>query len=315
MISPRVHARTCWIAWRGRLSHGCTASKRCSTCSAHSAAHSANSRWSASVNEPPRRMVINRGSRSAGRITTRLYGDAARHSFGPPTPLAARGGQSGVHMWTLGPGVVTLPDGRLVRGRALRSRAVSERPDHGACLLGSDPGTFGWSSRWVRWRDFRTPSDRVDALDADLLPGGRARPEPARTCRRSDHRFDGQRDRGGLQGRRRRTDHRDAGLLRLHRSRHPSRGGVGRHRVARPQGRPDRRRKGGHLSRTVELGGGGHSGPRPQLEREAVIDGCRADGRVTGSSGRRRSSSATPAHASPERPSRPLWRRAGDRPT
>jgi len=69
-------------------------------------------------------------------------------------------------MWMPGPGVVTLPDGRVVRGRGLRSGAVTEAPDHGVYLLGSDPGRFGWSSRWVRWPDFRTPSDRVDALDA-----------------------------------------------------------------------------------------------------------------------------------------------------
>src|SRR5262245_35596304 len=70
LISPRVHARICAIAWRGRGSDGCTDSKRCSTCSAHAAAHSATSRWSESVSVPPRRTVTKRGSRSLGRITT-----------------------------------------------------------------------------------------------------------------------------------------------------------------------------------------------------------------------------------------------------
>lgn len=76
LMAPRVHVRTCSIAWRGRGSDGCTVSKRCRTCSAQAAAHSARSRWSESVRVPPRRMVTNRGSRSFGRIT-----DASRHHF------------------------------------------------------------------------------------------------------------------------------------------------------------------------------------------------------------------------------------------
>src|SRR5918912_322447 len=68
LISPRAHARTCWIARRGRGSEGCADSKRCRTCSAHAAAHKARSRWSESVSVPPRRMVMKRESRSLGRI-------------------------------------------------------------------------------------------------------------------------------------------------------------------------------------------------------------------------------------------------------
>src|SRR3954447_9813484 len=60
----------CSIAWRGRGSAGWSDSKRCRTCSAHAAAHSARSRWSVSVSVPPRRMVMNRRSRSLGRITS-----------------------------------------------------------------------------------------------------------------------------------------------------------------------------------------------------------------------------------------------------
>jgi len=42
--------------------------ERCRTCSAQRAAHSASRRWCSPVNVPPRRLVISRGSRSAGRI-------------------------------------------------------------------------------------------------------------------------------------------------------------------------------------------------------------------------------------------------------
>ena len=66
--SPRIQERPMSIASRGRVSRGCSCSKRCRTCSAQRAAHSASSRWCWSVNVPPRRMVISRGSRSAGRI-------------------------------------------------------------------------------------------------------------------------------------------------------------------------------------------------------------------------------------------------------
>jgi hypothetical protein len=69
LISPRVHARMCSIAWRGRGSKDCTDSNSGRTCSAHSAAHKAKSRWLESDNVPPRRMVMKRGSRILGRIT------------------------------------------------------------------------------------------------------------------------------------------------------------------------------------------------------------------------------------------------------
>jgi hypothetical protein len=61
-------------------------------------------------------------------------------------------------------GVLLLPSGRLVRGRALR-RPLPERPppDFGLYLLGREPEWAPWRSRWLRWRDFRLPSDRADA--------------------------------------------------------------------------------------------------------------------------------------------------------
>ena len=65
------------------------------------------------------------------------------------------------------PGVLVLPSGRRVRGRALR-RPLPEGalPDHGVYLLGSEPPAVAWSSRWVRWPDFRLPADREDAREA-----------------------------------------------------------------------------------------------------------------------------------------------------
>lgn len=57
-------------------------------------------------------------------------------------------------------GVLQLPSGSLVRGRALRdSMPGGPRPDFGVYLQGKDPGEFDWDSRWVRWPDFWLPSD------------------------------------------------------------------------------------------------------------------------------------------------------------
>jgi hypothetical protein len=65
------------------------------------------------------------------------------------------------HGWPAGgPGVVALPSGRLVRGRGLRRPMPSGHPPtFGVYLLGAPPPGFGWESRWVRWPDFRLPSD------------------------------------------------------------------------------------------------------------------------------------------------------------
>ena len=65
-------------------------------------------------------------------------------------------------------GVITLPDGRQVRGRGLRhpldpARAI---PDFGVYLLGEPPSQVEWEHRWVRCPDFRCPTDRDDALRA-----------------------------------------------------------------------------------------------------------------------------------------------------
>ncbi|MEU4426340.1 protein phosphatase [Actinoplanes sp. NPDC024001] len=57
-------------------------------------------------------------------------------------------------------GVLRLPSGRLVRGRGLRDpMPAGHPPQFGVYLLGSAPEEFGWTSRWVRWRDFWVPAD------------------------------------------------------------------------------------------------------------------------------------------------------------
>ncbi|MFB9359177.1 phosphatase domain-containing protein [Actinoplanes nipponensis] len=66
------------------------------------------------------------------------------------------------------PGVLVLPSGRLVRGRALRRpRPDAADPEFGVYLLGKAPPPMAWESRWLRWPDFRLPADRARA--AELL--------------------------------------------------------------------------------------------------------------------------------------------------
>jgi hypothetical protein len=66
-----------------------------------------------------------------------------------------------------GPGVLQLPSGRLVRGRGLRFPVPGGLvPDFGLYLLARDPGEMPWPSRWLRWPDFRLPSDRGAVRDA-----------------------------------------------------------------------------------------------------------------------------------------------------
>ena len=75
-------------------------------------------------------------------------------------------------------GVIRLPSGRLVRGRALR-RPLSDGilPEFGIYLLGKRPQQMVWDARWVRWPDLWLPADRRDAQDALREGWSRARAE------------------------------------------------------------------------------------------------------------------------------------------
>lgn len=63
-------------------------------------------------------------------------------------------------------GVVTLPDGRLVRGRALRGAVAEEEsaPEFGVYLTAKPHTELGWESRWVCWPDFRLPRSPDEAI-------------------------------------------------------------------------------------------------------------------------------------------------------
>jgi endonuclease len=64
-------------------------------------------------------------------------------------------------------GVLRLPSGRLVRGRALlRPVPAGPSPDLGLYLLGHEPPAVGWEARWIRWPDFGLPSDPAAAEEA-----------------------------------------------------------------------------------------------------------------------------------------------------
>lgn len=72
------------------------------------------------------------------------------------------------HRWPENtPGVMQLPSGRLVRGRAVRDPPPAPlHPDFGLYLSGREPGPFPWAWRWLRWQDLWLPADRVAARDA-----------------------------------------------------------------------------------------------------------------------------------------------------
>jgi len=61
-------------------------------------------------------------------------------------------------------GVLRLPSGRLVRGRALSRPLPSGLvPTFAVYLLAKSPPSTPWESRWLRWADFWLPSDRSQA--------------------------------------------------------------------------------------------------------------------------------------------------------
>ncbi|MFF8956540.1 protein phosphatase [Streptomyces sp. NPDC014894] len=62
------------------------------------------------------------------------------------------------------PGVLRLPSGRLLRGRALRHALPPGRTPHFAVyLLGKQPPEVPWETHWLRWPDFRLPANRPEA--------------------------------------------------------------------------------------------------------------------------------------------------------
>ncbi|MQA78038.1 MAG: protein phosphatase [Streptosporangiales bacterium] len=64
-------------------------------------------------------------------------------------------------------GVLRLPSGRLVRGRTLRRPLpAGPQPAFALYLSGRRPPPVAWESRWLRWPDFRLPSDRPAAIAA-----------------------------------------------------------------------------------------------------------------------------------------------------
>lgn len=64
-------------------------------------------------------------------------------------------------------GVLRLPSGRLVRGRGLnRPLPAGPMPTFALYLLGHEPPPVPWEARWLRWPDFRLPSDRAAAGEA-----------------------------------------------------------------------------------------------------------------------------------------------------
>ncbi|HEY1572213.1 MAG TPA: protein-tyrosine phosphatase family protein [Pseudonocardiaceae bacterium] len=69
--------------------------------------------------------------------------------------------------WPPTTGILTLPSGRLIRGRGLgRPTPSGPDPDFGLYLLGHEPPDFEWPTRWLHWPDFRLPSDTDDARAA-----------------------------------------------------------------------------------------------------------------------------------------------------
>lgn len=70
--------------------------------------------------------------------------------------------------WAAGlSGVVSLPSGRLVRGRGLRRGPVdaADAPDFGVYLT-ARLHQESWQSRWIAWPDFRLPREPSSALSA-----------------------------------------------------------------------------------------------------------------------------------------------------
>lgn len=62
---------------------------------------------------------------------------------------------------------MSLPSGRLVRGRGLRLPLPDDAtPEFAVYLLNKLPEPESWESRWIRWPDFGLPRDRHNARHA-----------------------------------------------------------------------------------------------------------------------------------------------------
>jgi hypothetical protein len=69
--------------------------------------------------------------------------------------------------WPPGPGVVTFPDGRTIRGRGLRKDPPpGPDPEFGVYLLGRPRPIGPWPYRLVTWPDFRLPRSTAEARAA-----------------------------------------------------------------------------------------------------------------------------------------------------
>ncbi len=74
-----------------------------------------------------------------------------------------------------GAGVLVLPSGRAVRGRSLTDRVPEGRlPQFGLYLLAQEPQPVPWASVWLRWPDFRLPTDPDAARSAFVTTWTRA---------------------------------------------------------------------------------------------------------------------------------------------
>jgi hypothetical protein len=70
---------------------------------------------------------------------------------------------------------MSLPSGRALRGRGLRSPLPDgPEPEFGLYLQAAAPPAMAWPSRWVRWRDWWLPADPDDAGEALLEAWQRA---------------------------------------------------------------------------------------------------------------------------------------------
>jgi protein-tyrosine phosphatase len=64
-------------------------------------------------------------------------------------------------------GILSLPSGRLIRGRGLRRPLpAGPEPEFAVYLLGSSPPPVPWEQRWLRWPDFWLPANERHALAA-----------------------------------------------------------------------------------------------------------------------------------------------------